>query len=139
MKLQGNAMSSEQKITQPNILLHMANMFFHLVHLTIVTFFLFGWLSSRTLMAHFLLSILILVSWCGLGIIYGFGYCLVTDIQWRIKRRMGEVPYTEYYMKYMLDKVTGRDLNAHKLNSITTYAFFIILLLSTALVLRRML
>jgi hypothetical protein len=115
----------------------MLNIFFHFVHLAIVFFFLFGWLSSKTLLAHFILSILILLSWSGLGVFYGFGYCLVTDIQWKIKKRMGQEPYTEYYIKYMLDKLTGLDLNSHTVNAITTAAFFIILLFSTVLILNR--
>lgn len=120
---------------QPNdILLSLANIFFHLVHLSIVFFFLFGWLSERTLLAHFILSVLILFSWCGLGLLFGFGYCLVTDIQWKIKKRMGEEPYTEYYIKYMLDKVTRFDTNPNTVNAITTYSFFIIFIISSVLV-----
>jgi len=130
-------MRSNSKTSHPSIILYMMNIFFHLIHLAIVFFFLFGWLSSKTLLAHFLLSILILFSWSGLGIFYGFGYCLVTDIQWKIKKRMGQEPYTEYYIKYMLDKLTGLDLNSHTVNAITTYTFFIILLMSTVLILNR--
>lgn len=117
----------------------MMNIFFHLAHLAIVFFFLLGWLSSKTLLAHFILSILILLSWYGLGIFYGFGYCLVTDIQWKIKKRMGQEPYTKYYIKYMLDRMTGLDMNPNTVNAITTYTFFIIFLLSTALILNRQL
>ena len=115
----------------------MMNIFFHLVHLAIIFFFLFGWLLSQTVLAHFILSILILLSWYGLGFFFGFGYCLVTDIQWKTKKRMGQEPYTEYYIKYMLDKMTGLDLNPNTVNAITTYTFFIILLFSTALILNR--
>jgi hypothetical protein len=130
-------MRTNSKASHQSVLLYMLNIFFHLVHLAIVFFFLFGWLSSKTLLAHFILSILILLSWSGLGIFYGFGYCLVTDIQWKIKKRMGQEPYTEYYIKYMLDKLTGLDLNSHTVNAITTAAFFIILLFSTVLILNR--
>ena len=116
-------------------LLFLGNAVFHIIHLAIITFFLFGWLSEKTLVAHFILSLLILFSWCFLGIFFGFGYCLVTDIQWKIKRQMGEEPYTEYYVKYMLDKVTGIDTNPTTVNAVTTYTFFAILALSTVLVL----
>jgi hypothetical protein len=92
-------MNSELKASSANILLSMLNVLFHLIHLGIIFFFLFGWLWQKTLLPHFFLSILILLSWCGLGLFYGFGYCLVTDIQWKIKKRMGEEPSTEYYIK----------------------------------------
>lgn len=128
-------MGSNSNDSQPNsIMLSLANVFFHCVHLFIVFFFLFGWLSEKTLLAHFILSVLILLSWCGLGMWHGYGYCLVTDIQWKIKKRMGEYPYTEYYIKYMLDKVTGLDTNPQTVNKVTTYTFYVILVVSAVLV-----
>jgi hypothetical protein len=130
-------MSSNPNTSQANIILYMMNVFFHLAHITIIFFFLFGWLWQKTLLAHFILSIFILLSWCGLGLLYGFGYCLVTDIQWKIKKRMGKEPSTEYYIKYMMDKMTGLDLNPDTVNAITTYTFFIIFFLSTALVINK--
>ena len=113
------------------------NIFFHLVHISIIFFFLFGWTSDRTIVAHFILSVLILISWCGLGYFYGFGYCLVTDIQWKIKRRMGDEPYTKYYIKYMVDKVTGQQTSAQIINRITTYSFFVILGISASQVMLK--
>jgi hypothetical protein len=50
---------------------------------------------------------------------------------------MGEDPYTEYYIKYMLDKVTGLDTNPRTVNAITTYSFFSILVLSAAFVFKN--
>ena len=118
-------------------MLSISNILFHIIHLTIIFFFLFGWIFEKTLFAHFILSILILLSWFGLGIIYGFGYCLVTGIQWKIKRHMGQEPNTEYYIKYMLDKVTGLDINPDRVNAVTEYAFYIIFILSTFLIANR--
>lgn len=130
-------MNSKAQTSPPGILLAAMNVLFHVIHLALIFFFLFGWLWQKTLLAHFIVSVLILLSWCGLGIFYGFGYCLVTDIQWKIKKRMGEKPYTEYYIKYMVDKVTGLDSNPTKVNAVTEYTFFIILVLSTVLVINR--
>ena len=118
-------------------MLSISNILFHIIHLIIIFFFLFGWIFEKTLFAHFILSILILLSWFGLGIIYGFGYCLVTGIQWKIKRHMGQEPNTEYYIKYMLDKVTGLDMNPDRVNAVTEYAFYIIFILSTFLIANR--
>lgn len=130
-------MNSRPNTFQANFLLPLANIFFHFIHLALISFFLVGWLWPKTLMVHFVLSLLILVSWCGLGLIYGFGYCLITDIQWKIKKLMGQKPKTEYYIKYMVDKLTGLDSDPHTVDSITTYTFFIIFALSTILVLNR--
>jgi hypothetical protein len=130
-------MPSKSHTYQPNFLLWLSNILFHVIHIGVITFFLIGWLWDKTLPAHFILAILILLSWCGLGIFYGFGYCLITDIQWKIKKRLGEKPHTEYYIKYMVDKVTGLDTNPKTVDAITTYTFFIILFISTVLILNR--
>ena len=53
------------------------------------------------------------------------------------KKHMGEQPHTKYYVKYMLDKATGLEMNPEKVNVITTYSFFIILVLSTVLMIRN--
>jgi hypothetical protein len=114
--------------------LKVVNLCFHLIHLAIIFFFMFGWLFDTLRLAHLILSFLILLSWCGLGIFFGFGYCLATDLQWKVKKRLNQEPSTEFYVKYMVDKVTGRDMNPSIINSITTYVFFGIFIISVILV-----
>ena len=113
--------------------LKLLNISFHLIHLSIISFFLFGWLFETMRLPHLILSLLILLSWFGLGIFFGFGYCLVTDIQWRIKRRLKQEPATEFYVKYMIDKMTGLDTNPQFINGMTTYTYFGILIISIIL------
>lgn len=134
LELQRNVMTSNSQSPQTSIIISISNIFFHIVHLTIILFFLFGWIIEETLLAHFILSVFILLSWFGLGVFYGFGYCLVTDIQWKIKKCMGQEPYTKYYIKYMLDKVTGLDLNPDRVNSVTECTFYIVFFVSTFLI-----
>ncbi|HET7319222.1 MAG TPA: DUF2784 family protein [Nitrospirota bacterium] len=108
---------------------------FHALHLGIIIFFLFGWTIRETRPAHYALPLLILLSWYGLGAFRGFGYCIITDIQWSIKKRLGNKPSTEYYIKYLIDNITGLDTRANIVNGVTTYTYFIILILSTILLL----
>jgi len=115
------------------IALKLLNLIFHLIHLSVIFFFLFGWMFEITLLPHFILSVLILLSWFGLGAFYEFGYCIITDIQWKIKRLLKQEPATELYVKYMIDKVTGLDTNPRFINGVTTYTFFGILIISTIL------
>jgi hypothetical protein len=130
-------MDAKSNTFLPGFFLSLANILFHFIHLAVITFFLLGWLWDRTLTAHFVLSLLILISWCGLGMIYGFGYCLITDIQWKIKKRLGQKPDTEFYIKYMADKLTGLDTDPRIVDAITTYTFFIIFFISTLLFLNK--
>ncbi len=122
------------KTTDPlisNNALKLLNLFFHLIHLSIISFFLFGWLFETMRLAHFILSLLTFISWFGVGFFYGFGYCFVTDIQWKIKKRLNQTPSTEFYIKYMIDKVTGLDTNPSIVNGMTTFVYFGILIIST--------
>ena len=112
------------------------NVLFHALHMTIILFFLFGWMVKETRQLHYCLAVLILVSWYGLGLFFGFGYCLITDIQWRIKRHLSQTPSTEYYIKYLVDKIAGVNSRANIINGITTYTYFGILVVSTVLLVR---
>jgi len=67
----------------------------HVFHISIILFFLFGWMLPKTRMVHYILALLILFSWCGLGMVFGFGYCLITDIQWRVKKILRQEPTTD--------------------------------------------
>ena len=108
---------------------------FHFIHLGIIFFFLFGWMFDTTIVVHLLLSFAILFSWVVLGIFYGFGYCLITDIQWKIKKLLSEEPSTKYYVKYMLDKMSGKNMNEKVVDKMTTYIYFSIFLISLSLLL----
>ncbi|MFH1075281.1 MAG: DUF2784 family protein, partial [Pseudomonadota bacterium] len=96
-------------------------------------FFLVGWLFETMRLVHFILSFLILISWYGLGWFRGFGYCLVTDIQWKIKKLLKKEPSTEFYIKYIVDKTIGMDTNPNIINRMTTCIYFSILIISIIL------
>jgi hypothetical protein len=120
----------------PRIVYHTCNTLLHSLHLTLICFFLFGWIWPQTRYVHVLIGVLILFSWTVLGMKYGFGYCLITDLQWRLKRYAGKSLHTEYYVKYILDKA-GIELEGQCVNYISTLLFFSIMSLSTALFLRH--
>jgi len=96
----------------------------HALHLLIVFFVLTGWIVPDLRLAHLYLIILIALSWIGLGIFFGYGFCLVTDLQWKIKKYLGEQPLPKSYIKYLLDKLTGKDLNTKTVDVFTQLAFY---------------
>ncbi len=91
----------------------------HLAHLGLIVFTLVGWMFCETRLVHITMMALIGASWVGLGYIHGFGYCLLTDIQWKLKAQMGEEVPASGYMKYLADRLTGRDLNAKSVDIVT--------------------
>lgn len=109
------------------------NLVLHIIHLSIIGFFLFAWFLPEYRVLHLILSFSIFFSWFGLGLFYGFGYCLVTDIQWKLKKESGYDPETPYYIKYIVDKATGANINSKLSNMVTTYTFFVISILSIVL------
>lgn len=82
---------------------------FLIFHTTLVLFNLTGWIWTRTRRLHLYTIGLTILSWFGLGIFYGWGYCPCTDWHWDVKRALGETDLPASYIKYYLDRLTGID------------------------------
>jgi hypothetical protein len=80
---------------------------FILFHSMFTLFNLTGWAWKRTRRLHFITIGLTILSWFGLGIFYGWGYCPCTDWHWRIKHKLGETDLPYSYVKYYVDRLTG--------------------------------
>ncbi|MDE2783027.1 MAG: DUF2784 domain-containing protein [Gemmatimonadota bacterium] len=81
-------------------------------HTLLVGFNTLGWAWRRTRRLHLFTISVTLLSWFGLGVIYGWGYCPLTDWHWQVKRALGETHLPASCMKYYLDRITGVDWNA---------------------------
>ena len=81
--------------------------FFNVFHGSLVLFNLTGWAWQRTRRIHLITTGLTILSWFGLGIFYGWGYCPCTDWHWEIKHKLGETNLPNSYVKYYVDKLTG--------------------------------
>ena len=80
--------------------------FFIVFHSSLVIFILTGWAWRRTRRLHFIIIGLTILSWFGLGIFFGWGYCPFTDWHWEVKRKLGETNLPHSYVKYYVDKLT---------------------------------
>lgn len=98
---------------------------FTLLHLLIIVFNLTGWIWVKTRRLHFYGILLTAGSWFVLGIWYGWGYCPITDWQWRVKEKMGEVNLPNSFMKYFADQIFGEPINAQLIDVITVVFFFL--------------
>jgi hypothetical protein len=99
------------------------NSIFHLLHITIIIFNLFGWMWRKTRRANLILLFLTAFSWLGLGYWYGWGYCPITEWHWRIKMELGHQNIPDSYIKLLLDKLSGKDLNPRSVDFFTVIAF----------------
>ncbi|MFC1885156.1 DUF2784 family protein [Thermodesulfobacteriota bacterium] len=110
---------------------NLLNVLLHILHIAIIVFSLFGWIFEPTRKANLYLLLLVLFSWFGLGLFFGFGYCLVTDIQWKIMGRLGRKPESGSYIKYLADRITGLNLNEAIMEKTTAALFFTLLTVSS--------
>lgn len=83
------------------------DIFFVLLHGLLVLFNLTGWAWKRTRRLHLACISLTFLSWFGLGMVYGWGYCPPTEWHWHVKQRLGETNLPHSWVKYYADKLTG--------------------------------
>ena len=81
-------------------------------HNAVIFVNLFGWMIPYLVKTQRILISLTAFSWFVIGFFYGFGYCIVTDIHYQILYRLGKTDLPNSYIKYLLDKIFGTDLNA---------------------------
>jgi hypothetical protein len=83
------------------------DLFFLLFHSILIVFNLFGWIWRLTRRMHLWCIISTILSWFGLGLFYGWGYCPCTDWHWQVKQALGETGLPASYIKYYLDYFFG--------------------------------
>jgi len=89
------------------LLLNLLDHFFLLFHGAWVALILFAWLIPRLRGAHLVVCFLTFLSWLGLGLVYGLGYCPFTDWHWQILQAKGETQLPRSYLVYVLDRFAG--------------------------------
>jgi hypothetical protein len=104
-------------------MLQILDVFFTILHITIIGFNLLGWIWATTRKLHFYCILLTASSWFILGIWYGFGYCFITDWQWQVKEKMGEENLPNSFVKYFADKISGQNISASLIDMLTLVSF----------------
>jgi len=103
---------------------------FTLLHLVIIGFNLSGWIWASTRKLHLIVVTLTLSCWFILGIWYGLGYCPITDWQWQIKEKLGEVNLPDSFIKYCADKLSGQDISSSFIDIVTGVSFALAVMLT---------
>lgn len=88
-------------------MLVLADIFLTVLHLGIILFNLFGWISPVMRAAHRVCMGVTAAFWLSIGPLVGYplGYCPVVDVQFRIKRMLGESNLPHSYIDYLLQQV----------------------------------
>lgn len=109
---------------------------FVVFHTALIVFNTLGWIWRRTRRIHLLTISATLLSWFGLGIAYGWGYCPLTDWHWQVKRTLGETGLPASWVKYYLDGLTGVAWDTGFIDGLVIGAALAALVLSVTLNLR---
>ncbi len=102
-------------------------------HSSLVLFNLTGWIWKRTRRAHLAVIGLTFLSWFGLGVFFGWGYCPLTDWHWQVKQKLGETSLPDSYIKYYVDRLMGFDSSSLAVDSATLALALSALVLSCVL------
>jgi hypothetical protein len=94
------------------------NLAFFAFHTAWIGFVCAGWIWRRTRRWHLLAVGLTALSWFGLGLWYGWGYCPCTDWHWQVRERLGYVDPPSY-TQLLIRVVTGIDLGSRAANALT--------------------
>ena len=107
------------------------DIFFVIFHSSLIIFNLFGWIWKRTRIANLITLLVTAGSWLILGLIVGsIGYCPLTEWHFNILNRLGIYDLPISYIKYLIDRLAGSDINAGLVDAVTLWGLIIALLLS---------
>jgi hypothetical protein len=116
---------------------HILDIFFIIFHSSLVIFNLFGWIFRKTRILNLITLTLTGASWLFLGLIVGtLGFCPLTEWHFNILLKLGERNLPNSYIKYLIDRITGLDINASLVDKITLYSFLTALSISIFLNIR---
>jgi hypothetical protein len=119
--------------TISNSLLKFLDILLTLAHFLLIGFNVFGWIWPRTRKAHLITVAATAFSWFVLGIWFGWGYCPITDWQWKIKEKLGETDLPNSFIKYYADKISGKDIDAKMVDMATLIVFLAVIILTVVL------
>ena len=111
-------------------MLKFLDIFYTIIHLMIIGFNMFGWISPRTRKAHLITIAATAASWFILGIWFGWGYCPVTDWQWEVKEKLGERDLPASFITYFANKLTGKNFSDQLVNNVTLIIFVILIIIT---------
>ena len=88
------------------------NLVLEVFHIGLILVNSLAWLWPKTRLLHAWAINLTAVSWLGVGAWVGnIGYCFLTDIQWGIKRELGEENLPHSYIVYIFDEFLGLQIS----------------------------
>ncbi len=111
-------------------LYHILDYIFLVIHMAIVFLNLLGWIWKPLRKVCLVMQLLTAGSWLGLGMIYGIGFCPITEWHWQVLARLGEYPAETSYFQYLFRRFFDLHLRSALVDAITAISFSIAFLAS---------
>lgn len=105
------------------------NVGFFVFHSVWIAFNLSGWFWRKTRRWHLATISLTALSWFGLGVWYGWGYCPCTDWHWQVRSRLG-LDNPPSYIQLLIREVVSINLAPRVADVLTLLTFLAATLLS---------
>ena len=118
------------------MLLHLADYALIVFHTALVLFNCTGWIWHRTRKLHLITMAATAISWLLLGLWFGRGYCVFTDLHWRVRTALGQHVTEDTYVQYLVAKLTGWTPSAQLATNVAGIVFVLAQVLSIVLNLR---
>ena len=112
---------------------HIADKFLIYFHAAVTLFGCLGWIPKKTRKVNLLVLGITMFCWVVLGIWYGWGYCVLTDIHWALRRELGYYDMPRSYIKFLVDEISGLNFNADLVDTVTVICFCAALIASLVL------
>lgn len=106
------------------------NYFFFCFHSMLILFIVFGWAFQSVRVLHLATIGLTAFSWLVLGIWKGLGYCICTDLHWRVRSKIGLEDPKSPYIHFLILKSTGINFPQKLVGRVTNYVFLFCSVLS---------
>lgn len=111
--------------------LHLWDSALRFLHAALVIFLVSGWAIRPIRRLHLYVVGIVWASWLGLGLYVGhLGYCVITDLQWQVKQKLGETPLPRSYIEYEYQRLGGGGIDNTLMAWVVAGIFLAITLLS---------
>lgn len=115
---------------------HALNVGFFIFHTAWIAFNCLGWIWRRTRPWQLATVSLTALSWFGLGVVYGWGYCPCTDWHWQVRARLGfDDPRS--YIQLLVRTLTGIELRSQVADTVAVVTLAAAAVLGVALTIRH--
>lgn len=110
------------------------DIFFVILHTSVILFNCFGWIYKKTRRANLILLLATAGSWLFLGLIVGtMGYCPLTEWHFNVLIKLGVNDLPVSYIKYLADRIMGSDFNPDMVDAATLWGLIAALDISITL------